>query len=489
MPWFYKLHLLLIGLYTLGLFVLNWIIAINPSMLKLSQKTYQNLHALEYPTSASDLSLHSIKTPGLPMRLASSWELQKSLNMPKDALMSTYSMIYPCMEGTEDMKSLLSEQTSAAGKKYCASCEAQKVFTFENKLKESQKQKFCPKQGETDSHWLDVEFCRTVRVPSMALAHIATNTVTLFSSQNSSILLLYIVTVNVIFLFSMLIYKLWAYQLPQAKELHDKLNLGSLFSWIFLVMSILSVMPAFIDIVRRGDGKHSDKTSLGSLVLGIWTVTFSFMYIYVIPKMDVKVLEDVDAESETSDKRKVQDKIIIEYFVSRKPMISLTYWNFMLAPCVVLVVLSKNAYGIDLYMQFILFGTIAVTVLDIIHVRVKMIMGIVKGIEGIPQQTRYIDAFVFVVFLVIHQIISIPILIKLDQANVSGVGMFGVILVLYSHIIRKLIALVFRYYFPERLEAIRERVSNEYIGFEWSLFSQSIVSLITFVIVYTISIN
>ena len=91
---------------------------------------------------------------------------------------------------------------------------------------------------------------------------------------------------------------------------------------------------------------------------------------------------------------------------------------------------------------------------------VKMIIGIVKGIHGIPQQTTYIDAFVFVAFLAMHQIICIPILIKLDQANVSGFGMLGVIL-----------------------------ASNEYIGFEWSWISQCIVSLITFLIVYTISSN
>ena len=486
-----------------------------------SKNIYQNLHPLDYTTTISDLSFNSIRTPALPMRLASTWEIQNALNMPSDPLISTYNLIYPLMENTNDMDRLLSEKTTTPNKRHCAACEAQKVFKFKNVLRESQKQQYCPKRGERETEWLSrtgytkqtddqnskfnfnsehAEFCRKTRLPSMALAHVAVNTFTLFSSQNTAILLLYVATVNIVFSFSIAIYKAWGMHLQNDFSLHKKLQIGSYYSGLFLVMSFISLIPAIIDFAERGDGKLPDNRSLGSFVLGLWTVLFSFVYVYVIPRMNVR-LSQSNTEEQGVSERTQKDPLIIKYFVSHQPMISLAYWNFMQLPCIVLAVITRNSYGIDVYMQFIVFGAIAIGVLDIIHTRVNMIIGLTRRIKAKIHSTgdstslddkvvssTYNDFFVNCAFFGMNLVISIPIFIKLAEANVHIFGYVATGFVLYSHLIQNALVLIYRY---TRRCCKMEKISNGKgpyedttdWAFEWSLIWQMLVSLIAFFLV------
>lgn len=512
----------LLIIFLLLFYAFSLVVTFNFNTKWLSENIYQNLHALDYATTTSDLSLRSFRTPALPMRLASTWEIQNSLNMPINPLASTYNLIYPMMEKTQDINRLLSEKTTGPGKTNCVACEAQNVFKFTNVLQESQKQQYCPKRGEKESEWLSrtgytkqtddqnskfnfnsehAEFCRKTRLPSMALAHVAINTFTLFSSQNTVILLLYIATVNIVFSFSMAIYKAWGMHLQNDLTLHKKLQIGSYYSGLFLVMTFISLIPAIIDFARRGDGKLPDNRSLGSLVVGLWTVIFSFVYVYVIPRMNVRLSNSPSSTAENAiPERTEKDPLIIKYFVSHQPMISLAYWNFMQAPLVVLAVITRSSYGIDVYMQFIVFGAIAIGVMDIIHARMNMIMGLTRRIKSNMEENgnqkssddwlamaTYNDFFVNCFFFAMNLVISIPIFLKLVEANVPLFGYVAVGFVLYSHLIQNALVLLSRYtrrcckMEKSDKKGAYEKTTNW--AFEWSLIWQMLVSLIAFFLV------
>ena len=431
-----------------------------------SRRIYQNLHAKEYPITTSDSVPLTVQTPGLPIHLAGKWEIQNALNIPNEALQSSYSLVYPLIEGTNDIIRLLSQHANITGSKYCAACHAQRVFNIKNALKESQKYQYCPKRGEKQADWLirtgqtknederntyfyfnneHPEFCRKTRVPSMVLSHISTNSFSLFSSQDYEMLLLLFGTVNILFSFSMAIYKGWAIRLPSVRE-ENRLHVGGQFSFLFLLLLILSLIPILVDFLRTGNGKLSYKKSLGSCLVGIWTIMFSIVYIYVIPRMNVKLTKP---DTENGYEKRKKDPLIVKYFVSNQPMISLAYWNFMQAPCIMLVILTKYSYGIDVYMQFILFGTIAVSVLDIIHTRVNMIAGLTRrvldqGHAKIHPLPTNMDIVVWFTFAAMNLVISVPIILKLQQSNVSFNSLVVACIVLYSNLFQKLVILVLR---------------------------------------------
>jgi len=140
----------LLVVYLLAFYALSFVILVHHPF-KLPDHMYQNLHAMEYPMTISNLALLTFPTPALPIRLASAWEIQNALKIRSDALLSAYSTVYPLMDETNDLYQLLLKQANTTGNKNCPACEAQKVFTFENRLVESQKQYYCPRRGENKS--------------------------------------------------------------------------------------------------------------------------------------------------------------------------------------------------------------------------------------------------------------------------------------------------------------------------------------------------
>ena len=138
-------------LATLGLYIfMICLIYFNTDSIKIHEHMSRSLHALEYPATSSQLSLVSFRTPGLPTRLASTWEIQNELHMTPDTLASVYDMIYPTMQQTIGMHEQLREHTPAN----CIACDAQGVFSFRNRLTERQTQHYCPLRGEKMSQFI-----------------------------------------------------------------------------------------------------------------------------------------------------------------------------------------------------------------------------------------------------------------------------------------------------------------------------------------------
>ena len=297
----------------------------NSKAINIDEHTFRSLHALEYPATSSQLSLLSFRTPGLPTRLASTWEIQNELKITPDALASVYDMLYPTMQHTIGMQHQLREHTPAP----CTACGAQSIFDFKNVLIERQTQHYCPLRGETMADWLtrtrqpnstDIEtrfneynkfnfnvehaqLCRANRSPVMALAHVATHTFSLFSLQSNVILSMYLSTVHVLFMSSICIYLWYGHVVFNTKSTPDKIALHGKFSLVFFVTVLLSIIPVFADYFHREDrmiDTTNDATSkpiygtkaVGSYVLGLWTIMYAFVYIKIIPPLIPAKKED-----------------------------------------------------------------------------------------------------------------------------------------------------------------------------------------------------
>jgi hypothetical protein len=116
-----------------------------------------------------------------------------------------------------------------------------------------------------------------------------------------------------------------------------------------------------------------------------------------------------------------------------------------------MVVLTSNAYGVDVYMQFIMLGTVAIGVLDVLHARVNMITRLVQRINRYQKKdgdstvghiNDYFDVFVFIVFLCMKVVIAAPVIVKMQQANMDGWGLAVVALAFTNQLILSLIELV-----------------------------------------------
>jgi hypothetical protein len=117
-----------------------------------------------------------------------------------------------------------------------------------------------------------------------------------------------------------------------------------------------------------------------------------------------------------------------------------------------MVVLTSNAYGVDVYMQFIMLGTVAIGVLDVLHARVNMITRLVQRINRYQKDETgditvghindYFDVFVFTVFLCMKVVIAAPVIVKMQQANMDGWGLAVVALAFTNQLILSFIELV-----------------------------------------------
>jgi hypothetical protein len=448
--------------FVLGLLFVAWVFFFGFScslitrIFKQPEYRYQNLHALEYPAATSDLSTRTFSTPALPMRLASAWEIEDVLKLTHGALASAYTMVYPLVERPTDKDS---------------------AFTYTNALNDAQTQFYCPKRGETLEAWMtrtkqtanaDItaqynankkfninsehsDVCRASRPAPMVLAHVAARTFTLFSEQNSTIMLMYAAIVNAIFLSVIIIDRWRGFMYATAGSISAKMKYASWFAILFFVLSLLALVPLLADYVYRNDGVVLTETSstsgnraVGSYVLGIWTILFSFVYVYIMPAMNV-VLHDSAQEIEAGNTKSMQevDKSLLRNFFRRHPLTALAYWNLLLTPCLVMVVITSNAYGIDTNLQFIMYCTVAIGVLDVLHARVNLITRMIQRIN-VQQKTVateantihedhinvYFEIFVYVVFLVMKLVIAMPVIVKMQQANMDVFGL-GVVVVAF----------------------------------------------------------
>jgi len=444
-------------------FVSSFLLASYQS-LKWHDYGYHSLHALEYPTATADLAARTFKTPALPMRLASAWEIQDALALPKDSLASGNAMLYPLIERKEAMEG---------------------AFNYNNALVDKQMQAYCPLRGETQAQWqtrtqqnavatatikdlftLNQQFeinhehavmCRAQRPASMTLAHIADKTFTLFAAQNSFIALMYAVTVSVMFLWAILVARIKSYCMQKYQnDPAQKMFFSSMFAILVFVLSWLSVVPLLMDYFSRTDSVQLpaaaenkgdiplNTRAVGSYVLGMWTILFTFIYIYIMPALDVTFTSPTDAESLTTNKNAAiqNDENMIQSFVRRHALTTLAYWNLMQTPCLVMAVLaSQNAYGIDAYTQLIMYGAVAIGVLDVLHARVNLIARLTRllntyeGREGKDSHINlYVEVVIYVAFLAVKLAIAAPIFVKLAQTNtnVGGSAVVGVALMIQT---------------------------------------------------------
>jgi hypothetical protein len=431
---------------------------------------------MEYPL-VPDLSVVGFKTPALPARLASTWEVLHMLKITDPNAKAAY-MIYPTIETTTSMKNWLSYRALPSNST-CTACNIQDHFKISNAFVQKQTQYYCPQRSEdvvmwetrtgqskaTDATYDDStynrlhkfnntnehpETCRASRIPSMFLAHIATNIYTLFSSHNSVILLLYTATVNALFSGAIPLYTWYTYRVGDA-SLDDvkKRELHGMFSVLFCILIPLSVTPIIIDYYRRNDQVTVDKTeeqgnrAIGSYILGAWTLLFSFVYIAIFPSLRVKWLswmteQDVesaqlqDAPQKNSDLKTANatpstpQHNALDCLATNQPLITFAYWNLLQTPCLVMIVLITNSYGIDLYMQFVIFGSLAIGLLDVVNARVTMIIRIVYKLKPDDNSQFMVRVLVAVAFLWQHLVIAVAVYMKLGHMNVSSEKIFFV---------------------------------------------------------------
>ena len=468
--------------------------------VEIPEHTYRSLHALQYPelpdgSTLNDLSMVAFLTPALPARLASTWEIQNMLGLFKHPTVKSGSMIYPTIDKTQYMTGLLfirhtsnnniavttSAQSTAAFSS-CTACAAQRLFDIKNAFVEDQSQFYCPynyedertwltrtnQQNTTDitekyKHYMHYKFnaehatlCRSNRIAPMVLAHVANNIYSMFASQNTVVLLLYIANINTLFGCIIVLYKWYGSSVGNKSftEITTR-HLHGWFSVLFCLLPPLLAIPIVIDYFERKDnnGITSDNRAMGSYILGMWTLLFSFLYVSVLPafsvvlsqaKTDPQVVEDQSNQPYDMHLHKKHENTL-ESLAAQQPVITFAYWNLLQAPCFVMLALATQAYGIDIYMQFVVFATIASCVLDVLHARIVIILRVMDNLQG-PDFDQMHYFWVFAMFCVMHVIVVLGIYVKITQENMSDAGVALVALVLSTQVCQNLVFLFFQTY-------------------------------------------
>lgn len=466
-------YLLLLA-YTIFFFVMDIAFANNRhDDFPITEHIYRSLHALEFP-HVTDLSIVAFLTPALPARLASTWEIQDMLGMNKNRYVTATSMIYPTIDKTDIMDQYLLSRHQFVQGVSCPACSVQDSFEVKNTLLFDQTQYYCPFSHESEDTWLSrtrqnktesisqkykhyihfkfntehATLCLANRIPPMVLAHVATNIYTLFASQNTVVLLLYIANLNALFACIILLYK-W-YGASVGDSTFDQIttrNLHGWFSVLFCLLPPLVAMPIAVDYFVRTDNladSHSGNRAVGSYILGLWTIFFSFVYVSVLPAFSVILKPPIDATAAKFDSVIIintNHRHALEALAAEQPVITFAYWNLLQAPCFVMLALATQTYGIDIYMQFILFGTIATCVLDILHARIMIILRVMHKLVGEDFDSMHYF-FVFGTFLAMHVIVVLGIYAKISQENMSDVAVAIVALILSTQVVQNLVFLL-----------------------------------------------
>ena len=504
-------YVLLLG-YTLFFFAMDIAFANNRDVnTPIPEHTYRSLHALEYP-HVTDLSIVAFVTPALPARLASTWEIQNMLGINKNPFVTANSMIYPTIDKTIAMDHNLLYRHYTLNNNLvpgvnCPACSVQNSFELKNTLLNEQTQFYCPMSTESENAWLTrtnqnqtqsisdkykhymhykfntehATLCRASRIPAMVLAHIATNIYTLFSSQNTVVLLLYIANLNALFGCIIILYKWYGSSVGDKDfEVITKRHLHGWFSVLFCLIPPMLAIPIIVDYFARKDNMESSNfgnRAVGSYILGLWTIFFSFLYVSVLPAFSV-VLDKTD----TQEPNQEQHEKALKAFAAQQPVITFAYWNLLQAPCFVMFALATQAYGIDIYMQFIIFGTIAICVLDIVHARIMIILRVMHNLLGNDFDTMQYY-YVFMIFIVMHVMVVLGIYAKISQENMSGPAAWVVYLILSTQVVQNLVFLSFQTVYHWKFFASpEERKPYESMLFNIGLVWHILVTCIAFVL-------
>lgn len=478
-------YVLLIG-FALGAFIMSCAFANNRGYgLEIREHTYRSLHAMQYPilsdyTTLNELSGVSFLTPALPARLASKWEIQNMLGVPKNRLARTDNMIYPTIDQTDWMKDMLSLRN---GNTQNTQALAQSLFDVKSALMDNQTQNYCPRSHEDERTWLTrthqqnttdmtekykhymhykfntehATLCLSNRIAPMVLAHVANQIYSMFASQNTVVLMLYIANTNALFGFIIALYKWYGASVGNKSfsEITSR-HLHGWFSVLFCLLPPLLAIPLVTDYFERKDdnGITSDNRAVGSYILGMWTLLFSFLYVSVLPAFSV-VLERTTVSTKQVDPPVIEGtknpdaalnrkhENTLESLAAQRPVIAFAYWNLLQAPCFVMLALATQAYGIDTYMQFVVFGTIASCVLDVLHARVMIILRVMENLDPKQHHTMH-SWWAFGVFLVMHVLVVLGIYAKISQQNMDAAGVALVILVLSTQVCQNFVFLAFQ---------------------------------------------
>jgi len=401
-----------------------------------------------YPTIDQTIAMNE-RLAARPMPL---FDLSKILDQMK-ALTSQMLAATPAPPS----QALATAQPPAPAKS-CVACDAQTVFTLVNGLQEFQTQHFCPLRNETQDEWLnrtkqqtskaieDVykaytrftynneheQLCRSKHVPPMALAHIAPSTFTLFSSQSAVMLFMYTAAVNALFAVAIFLCRWHGDKMVSSEKVADKIELHGYFTILSFLAVFMSLIPLFVDYwILETNGEKNQHRAVGSYVLGMWTFALALVYIKFLPCMHVAPepaseislsSTEVDEESNSPQNTAVKCKQVVVRFLSRQPLISLAYWNLLQSPCLIMIILTRHPYGVDVYTQFILFGAISIGALDVVHARVLVMMSVMRdvvmqNVATEKKQAKKLDRFVFVVFLIVKLCVAVPVLVKFRQVD------------------------------------------------------------------------
>jgi hypothetical protein len=223
-----------------------------------------------------------------------------------------------------------------------------------------------------------------------------------------------------------------------------KRNLHGWFSVLFCLLPPLLAIPIAVDYFARTDNlaeSNFGNRAVGSYILGLWTILFSFVYVSVLPAFSVILKEPLSPAQGNENAGNERHKKALTALAAQQPVITFAYWNLLQAPCFVMLALATQTYGIDIYMQFILFGTIATCVLDIVHARIMIILRVMHNLVGEKFDTMqyYI---VFGTFLVMHVMVVLGIYAKISQENMSGLAVALIILILSTQVAQNFVFLV-----------------------------------------------
>ena len=513
--------------FGLSILFIGWSFAIvwTPTF-KIKDHQYLNLHALEYPL-VPDLSLVGFKTPGLASRLASTWEVEKMLAQ-QDATAKAENMVYPTVEKTAGMNSYLMKRVPV--NTTCGSCSIQSSFAIANAFNLKQTQFYCPTRSENIQAWetrtmqsratdqtLDdstfnriakfhdnsehAETCRASRVPPMFLAHVATDIFSLFSAQNTIVIFLYVTTVNALFSVSVGLYMWYTSKIGNAGlGTTEKRQLHGLFTVLFCFVLPLTLLPMVIDYYKRTNSNDNNR-AFGSYIIGAWTLLLSFVYIGVLPSMNVRLSKPEDAEAKVgllqtnttnADEDKEQERSkelqMLDCLAHYQPLITFAYWNALQTPCFVMILAVASRYGIDLYLQYLLFGALASGFLDIVHARLNIILRIMKRCNPhTAKLTLAYDVLVELTFLVMHVIIASVVYIKLFEMNVQTSSIFIVAILFLLQPIQDFGLVVWDFYKTKKDTTSSKTTFGMSSKWQYrvSLLWHEIASVIVFIITFT----
>jgi len=276
--------------------------------------------------------------------------------------------------------------------------------------------------------------------------------------------------------------------IKEARDIHG------LFVMLFCLVIPLTLLPIVVDYYQRKNTTDiNDNRAVGSYIIGAWTFLLSFVYIGVLPSvnMRLRMLTPSDVESKLAlipQEGDVPDSTefkMLQCLAHYQPLITFAYWNALQTPCYVMILAVSTRYGIDLNLQYILFGAVAIGLLDIVHARLNIIMRVMQRLdENVFMLADHI--LVEVLFLCMHLIIALVVYVKLADMNVSTWSIFRVAALLMVQPIQDIVLVVWELI---ELNTSKTTDSRSYkYQYTTSLVWHEVVSILVFITTF-INVN